>query len=101
METLIGQVSNEQIAEWKKLYGHIWEVKVGDSVCYLKKASRTTLRAALVFLEKDKIKYMEIIIDNSWLGGDDNIKKDDEMFYGLMGVVPELVSAKEAEIKKH
>lgn len=98
---LTGKVSQEQIDKWKKEVGHVWEVTVGDSVCYLKKASRATLRAALTFVEKDKIKYMEIIVENCWLGGDENIKKEDDSFYGLMAVVPELVEAKDADIKKH
>ena len=98
---LKGQVSQDQLDKWKKEVGHVWEVTIEESVCYLKKASRATLRAALTFLEKDKIKYMEIIVENCWLGGDENIKKEDDYFYGLMGVVPKLVEAKDAVIKKH
>lgn len=98
---LKGQVDQEQIDKWKKEFGQVWEVIVEDRVCYLKKASRNTLRAALTFLDKDRIKYMEIIIENCWLGGDEAIKKEDEYFYGLMTVVPELAAAKDAEIKKH
>lgn len=100
-EQLNGQATEEQISKWKKEFGNVWEVVIGESVCYLKKASRLTLRAALTFLDKDRIKYMEIIVDNCWLGGDENIKKEDDSFYGLMAVVPELVEAKDAEIKKH
>ncbi|MGN6604563.1 MAG: hypothetical protein ACTHK8_19040 [Ginsengibacter sp.] len=99
-QALIGEVSEEKIQEWKKKYGHVWAVKIEGSICYLKKASRATLRAALGFLEKDRIKYMEIIVENSWLGGDEDIKTNDEYFYALMEVVPQLVEAKDAEIKK-
>lgn len=98
---MIGQVSDEQIQQWKKEFGNVWEVSVENSVCYLKKASRATLRAALTFLEKDKLKYMEVIIANCWLAGDESIKTDDDKFYSLTSVVPDLTQAKEAEIKKH
>lgn len=102
MEALLsGKVTATQLEQWKALYGKVWEVVVEDKVAYFKKASRATMRAALSFLEKDRIKYMEIIIENCWIGGDEAMKSEDEYFYGLMGVVPELAEAKNAEIKKH
>ncbi len=98
---LKGQVSPEQLAEWKAKYGHVWEVSVDGSIAYFKKPSRAALRAALTFVEKDKVKYMEVIVANCWLGGDENMKEDDDLFFGMVGVVPELTAVKHAEIKKH
>ncbi len=100
-QPLKGAVSAEKLAEWKAKYGHVWEVEVGGSIAYLKKASRAALRAAMTFVDKDKVKYMEVIIANCWLGGDENMKEDDDLFFGMVDVVPEITGAKHAKIKKH
>ncbi len=99
---LKGQATPEQLAEWKAKFGQVWEVEVDGSIAYFKKPSRAALRAALTFVDKDKVKYMEVVVSNCWLGGDENMKEDDDMFFAMAGsVVPELTAVKHAAVKKH
>jgi hypothetical protein len=99
---LSGYLAPDQVAELKKTHGtEIHEVVVGDKVAYFKKASRATLRAALSFIDKDRLKYMEIILVNCFVGGDRTVLENDDDLYGLVDVVPELTKGKLARIKKY
>jgi hypothetical protein len=40
MDELKGTATAEQIAGWKKKHGDVFEAKVDDSVCYLKKTGQ-------------------------------------------------------------
>ncbi|WP_346237765.1 hypothetical protein ABDK00_001645 [Niabella insulamsoli] len=98
---LSGYQSPEQIEELKKKHGgEIHEVEVDGKLAYFKKASRPTLRAALSFLDKDKLKYMEIILINCFVAGDRSVLENDEDMYGIVDVVPALTKGKLAKIKK-
>lgn len=97
--TLIGEVTPDQIEQWKKKHGEVFQIEVGESVCYLKKPDRLTIKASLS-AGADKIRSNEIMLANCWLGGDENIKTDDSMFFGVSGVLDELIDIKAAELKK-
>ena len=48
----------------------------------------------------DPMKYNEILLNNCWLAGDEEIKTDDALFLGVSTKLGELVEVKEAELKK-
>lgn len=93
-------VVQEQIEAWKKKYGDVFCVTVGDKVAYLKRPSRQALSAAAVVGKNDPMKYNEILLNNCWLAGDEEIKIDDSLFLGVSAKLGELVEVKEAELKK-
>jgi len=99
MSELKGTATGEQIADWKKKYGDIFKVEVGDSVCYLKKPDRKTM-SYVATLRENPVRSNEVLLQNCWLGGDESIKTDDEKFYGVSGKLNETVEIKEAEITK-
>ena len=97
---MIGKATNEQIELWKKQHKDVFEIVVEDSVCYLHKPDRTTMKAIASVSTSDPIKANEVLLENCWLGGDDSIKHDDEKFFGVSAHLAKLVEIKEAEIKK-
>jgi hypothetical protein len=97
-EELIGQATPEQIEAWKKKYGKLYGIKVDGHICYLKKPDRKTLSYASVAGAKDPLKFNEVMLNNCWVGGSDEIKTDDEMFLGVSGKISELINVKEAEL---
>lgn len=94
-------VVQEQIEAWKKKYGDVFCVVVGDKVAYLKRPSRQALSAAAVVGKNDPMKYNEILLNNCWLDGDEEIKTDDSLFLGVSAKLGELVEVKEAELKSY
>ena len=99
-ETTAKTISPEQIEAWKKKHGDVFCVTVGDKVAYLKRPDRKTLGAAAVVGKNDPMKYNEILLNNCWLAGDEDIKTDDALFLGVSAKLGELVEIKEAELKK-
>lgn len=96
----MNQITKEQIEGWKQKHGDVFCVTVGEKTAYLKKPDRKTLSAAAVLGKSDPIKYNEVMLNNCWLGGDEEIKADDALFLGVSSKLSELIEIKEAEIKK-
>jgi len=95
---LKGVATQEQIELWKKKHGDVFKVNVGDSVCYLRKPDRKIMKYYLA--TSDPISAKEVLLVNCWLGGDEDIKTEDELFLGATTVLAEIIEIKEAEIKK-
>jgi hypothetical protein len=98
--SLSGVASEEQIAMWKRLHGDVFCVKSKDKVCYLKRPDRKTLSAADAIGSSDPMRYNEIILENCWIGGDTEIKTNDNYFLEVIQILDELVNFGRAEIKK-
>lgn len=94
------KVAPEQIEEWKKKYGEIFEFEAEGKTVYLKKPGREVLRAANAGAGDDTIKWNEIIIKNCWLEGDACFLDDDDYFFGLSAKLTELIKRKQVELKK-
>ena len=90
----------EQIDAWKKQHGDIYAIKVDGKTAYLKKPDRKTLSFASVAGQKDPMKFNEIILENCFIGGDEEIKKDDSLFLAASAKIVELIEVKEAELVK-
>ena len=94
------EITQEQIDAWKKQHGDIYAIKVDGKTAYLKKADRKTLSFASVAGQKDPMKFNEIILENCFIGGDEEIKKDDSLFLAASAKIVELIEVKEAELVK-
>ena len=93
-----GQATPEQIVEWKAKFGKVFEYKVEKKVCYLRSVDRSSYAAAASKVSTSPAKFNEIIIDNIWLGGDDDIRKKDEYYFGLSEFVDELMAKKKGSL---
>lgn len=95
-----GQATPEQIQSWKGQYGEIFSIVVEDKVGYLRKVDRKTLSFASTVGTKDPLKFNEIILANCWLGGDEELKTNDDYFLAVSGTLSQLIIVKEAELVK-
>ena len=94
------EITQEQIQEWKSKHGDMWRLKIEDKECYLKTPDRKTLSYASSTATKDPLKFNEIILKNSWLGGDEEIKTHDSLFLAASSKIAEIIEVKEAELEK-
>lgn len=99
-EKLIGQVPQEQIDKWKAEFKKVWALKVDGRIGYIKSPDRKTLGYASTVGAKEPMKFNEIILNECWLGGDDEIKKDDDLFLAASGQLAKIIEVKEAELEK-
>lgn len=100
MAELKGQVEQAQIDKWKKEHKNIFAVSIDGHIAYLKKPDRKTLSYASSFGMKEPLKFNEVILENCFLGGSEEIKTDDDLFLGVAGKLAELIEVKEAELVK-
>ncbi len=90
--------SKEQIQEWKKKHGDLFEVTVDGKSCILHRPTRRDL--SYVSVVKDPIKMSETMLNQLWVAGDEEIKTDDALFFAAIQKMQEVLEVKEAEIKK-
>jgi len=93
-------ITKHQIQEWKKQYKDIFVISVEDKKVYLRTPDRKTLSYASTLATKDPLKFNEVILDNCWLGGDEEIKTNDELFLAVSSKLPDLIQIKEATLEK-
>ncbi|MBW7838582.1 MAG: hypothetical protein H3C36_02855 [Chitinophagaceae bacterium] len=94
------KITDEQIKAWKKQHGDIFKLQIEDKVAYLKTPDRKTLSYATSVATKDPLKFNEIILNNCWLSGDEEIKTDDALFISAGAKLADLIQVKEAELVK-
>ena len=93
-------VTKEQIQEWKQQYKDIFVISVEDKKVYLRTPDRKTLSYASTLATKDPLRFNEVILENCWLGGDEEIKTNDELFLAVSSKLPDLIQIKEATLEK-
>lgn len=98
MPELKGQATPEQIAQWKEQYGKVFKYEVDDKICYMRPVDRTTYSVAASKVSTSPAKFNEIVIDRCWLGGAEEIRKDDQYYYGLIDFVEELLNKKKGSL---
>lgn len=81
-------VTQEQIERWKREHGSVFRYTAvkegcGPKVGYLKKISPQTMDAYETMLKRSKLMADDIVIENCWLGGDEEIVKNDDYRMGL------------------
>jgi len=99
-EELKGQATTEQIAEWKAKNKDVFSITIDGHIAYLKSPDRKTMSYASVGGAKDPIKFNEILLKGCWLGGSEEIKTDDELFFAAGSKLAEIIQVKEAELVK-
>ncbi|MDX9703932.1 MAG: hypothetical protein RBU23_12950 [Candidatus Auribacterota bacterium] len=75
------------------------EITTLSVVGYLRTPSRKIISMATAVGGKDPIKFGELILQNCWLGGDERIKTDDELFLAANAIIGDLIKIKTASLK--
>ncbi|MDE3185280.1 MAG: hypothetical protein KGM16_17850 [Bacteroidota bacterium] len=97
-EKLQGEATPEQIAEWKEKHGKVFGYKVDNKICYLRTVDRNVYSLALAKVSTSPAKFNEIVIQNIWLAGCEDIRKEDTYYFGLIDYVEELMAKKKGEL---
>lgn len=108
MQTEKFNATPEQILEWKKKHGSIYQhtlkgledLEGQEFSCITRKPSRDDLGIANTLGGKDYIKTSSIIANKIWLAGDEIIKTDEALYMGYLAKCQELILVSEGETKK-
>jgi hypothetical protein len=98
--TLIGQVSDTQITEWKAKFKYgIYAIEVDGHVGYFKNPGRHELNCAMSKADKDKaLAIFEELANVTFIGGSEEILKEDQMFIGVAQELKEKLDGKKATL---
>lgn len=106
-QLLIGEATPEQIAQWKanvkKQYGEETEVfkYVKDGmICYLRSVDRDAYSSAAAKVSTSPAKFNDVILENIWLGGCEDLKTVNSYYFGLIDFVEELMNKKKGVLTK-
>lgn len=94
------EFSKERIEELKAKFGTIHKLTVEDKSALLKSPDRKTLSYASSVATKDPMKFNEIILNNCWIEGDEEIRTNDAYFLGAAAQIAELIEVKKATLEK-
>ena len=90
--------TKEQVAEWKKKHGAIYEISVDGKSCIIRKPNRKDL--SYVSVVKDPIQMSETLLKQLWVDGDMEIQENDDLFLAAIPKMEEVIKVKESKIKK-
>lgn len=90
--------TKEQVAEWKKKHGTVYEISVEGKSCIIRKPNRKDL--SYVSVVKDPIKMSETLLKQLWVEGDKEIQEQDDLFLAVIPKMEEVIKVKESQIKK-
>lgn len=110
----IGEAIESQIAAWKNMYGEVFEIAIEGHVGYVRGFDRATMKFALSQLKinvntetrsaemdfQKIIEIGEIGLKNCWLGGSEEILKNDRLYISAAMQVGELFDIAEVNLKK-
>ncbi len=95
------KVTTQQIADWKKKYGDIFKISFQDNKeGFVRKPTRKELSYAMTKVQSNPLGFAEAILQNCWLGGDEEIRTNDDYFLGASSQLDALMEVKTAELKK-
>lgn len=95
-------LTKEQIEELKAKHGKLYRIKLEDGEqCWLKAPDRKALSYASRAGAQDPMKFNEVILDQCWLCGDEQIKTDDMLFLSASGQLAGIIEVKQAELEKY
>lgn len=93
------KVTKEQIETWKKEHGEIYKVEVDGHEAYLKTPDRKTMKY-VAQVGNDPIRANEVLLENCFIGGSEDIMTVDALFYGVSAQLQQIIKVKEATITK-
>lgn len=106
MNKLQGQATPEQIEDWKKevkqKFGDdakVFAYEIDGKVAYIRTVDRATYSAAAAKVSTSPAKFTDVILENCWLGGCEDIKKVDQLYFGLSDYLEELIAKKKGDLR--
>ena len=91
--------NQKQINEWKEKYGEVYELPVEDKKCYLRAPKMADFKRAFSALQNDgELAFGEVLLNTLFIGGDEEIKTNDDYFFPARKELKEFFIYDDAEI---
>lgn len=90
------EVTAEQITEWRAKYGKVFKYQSEGKTAYL--CMPTIKDLAYAGSSGNAVQMTQTMINQIWLGGDDELRTDLALYLGLAEKVSTLIEAKQGEL---
>jgi len=99
-QQLTGKQSDEQVQAWKQQYKQgIYAIVVDDNIGYFKNPSRHEMNCAMSKASSDAALDMyEELARLTFIGGNEEVINDDQMFFGLVQQIKVKMDGKKAKL---
>jgi hypothetical protein len=94
------QPTEKQIAKWKQEHRQLFEIEVDGHKAYLRKPTRQELSASLGMAQTDPLGFAEQLLNSCWLGGDEALREDDDLFLAVQPLLSQMIEIKAGQLKK-
>lgn len=92
---------DKQIQEWKEKYGGVYALPVEDKIAYLREPKMKDFKRAFSAMQDNgDLAFGEEMINQLFIGGDEEIKTDDAYFLPARKEIKEFFNFEEPEITK-
>lgn len=93
--------NDEQIKAWKEQYGTIYALPIEDKTAYLREPKMKDFKRAFTVMQNDgDLAFGEQMINLLFIGGDEEIKTNDDYFFPARKEIKEFFNFEEAEFTK-
>ncbi len=101
--TTAAEITEEMIAAWKKKNpAGVFAIIIDDKKGFVRRPNRLDLQYAMSYLKGGgELKMVETLLEEIWLGGDQEILTDDEYFLGACMQIQGMVQVRQAELVKY
>ncbi len=95
-------VTQEQINEWKARHGKIYRLIAEDKVAYIfdPLTSLAVMKKAFTAIQVSTILYVQSVLADCWLGGDEELKTDEAYGNALSDNIDELTKLPKHQIEE-
>lgn len=94
-------MTQEQINEWKEKYGGVYELPVEDKTAYLREPKMKDFKRAFSAMQADgDLAFGEEMLNMLFIGGDEEVKTNDDYFLPARKKLTKFFTFEEAEIEK-
>lgn len=99
-QKLAGMATGEQLKEWKAKYRYgIYAIEVDGHIAYFKNPDRNELNCAMRKADREKaLDVFEELASLTFIGGSDEVLKDDQMFIGISQELKVKLEGKKAQL---
>ena len=95
------KIEDKQIQEWKDKYGSVYALPVEDKTAYLREPKMKDFKRAFTAMQDSgDLAFGEQMINLLFIGGDEEIKTNDEYFLPARKEIKEFFNFDDAEISK-
>lgn len=95
----MSKITEKQINDWKEQYGEVYELPVEDKTAYLRNPKMVDYKRAFTAMQKTgDLGFAEELLACIMIGGDEEIRTNDEYFMPARKVLTEVFNYDDAEI---